>query len=214
VGVATQFCVHSALEIFQNFRNLAMARTRLIAKSRSNSDRRLEIVTGPITLIASPQTASCNVEVTIQDTPCKPSQPTKCVNASKLCHWPEGCHRFAQGGTKFCISHGGGRICQSPGCNRSAQGARSFFCISHGGGRRCLSPGCTTSARGATGFCVLHGGGVQCKHDGCHKTAQRPTDYCIAHGGGRRCKSPGCNASLRGGYTVHCKNHTNFSSQV
>ena len=192
-----------------------MARTRVIAKKRSYFDpqRKLAIATGPLTVISSsPCTPGSALELSVLKehvSSRKPSPPPRTVTASKLCQWPDGCHRFAQGGTKLCISHGGGRICQSAGCNRSAQGSRSSFCISHGGGRRCLSPGCTTSARGARGFCVLHGGGVQCKRDGCHKTAQRPTDYCIAHGGGKRCQFPGCGSSLRGGYTVYCKNHIN-----
>jgi len=125
---------------------------------------------------------------------------------SKLCQSPDGCHRFAQGRSKFCISHGGGNICEFAECKRSAQGT-SQFCIRHGGGRRCLTPGCKTSARGSTGFCVIHGGGIQCKHEGCTKTAQRPTDFCIAHGGGKRCSFLGCSASIRSTSAGFCKKH-------
>ena len=128
--------------------------------------------------------------------------PCNTKSSSKLCRWEDGCKRFAQGGTKFCISHGGGRICITPGCTKSAQGANSSCCIRHGGGRRCISPGCGTSARGSTGFCVLHGGGVKCHFEGCLKTAQRPTDFCIKHGGGKRCIFPGCNLPLRKGFCV------------
>ena len=129
--------------------------------------------------------------------------------ASKLCRWEDGCDRFAQGGTKFCISHGGGRICATPGCTKSAQGANSTNCIRHGGGRRCISPGCSTSARGSTGFCVIHGGGIKCHFDGCMKTAQRPSNFCIKHGGGKRCTLPGCTLPLKKGFSF-CKQHSEF----
>jgi len=48
--------------------------------------------------------------------------------------------------------------CEHPGCTKSAQGATKL-CKLHGGGKRCEHPGCTKSAIGATKLCVLHGGG-------------------------------------------------------
>ena len=115
----------------------------------------------------------------------------------RLCQHPDGCSRYAQGNTRLCITHGGGRRCHHHGCTKSVQGAQGQFCIAHGGGRRCQVPGCTRSSRGNSDRCVHHGGGVRCHFEGCNKSAQRPSDYCIAHGGGKRCSVHGCGNSSR-----------------
>ena len=44
------------------------------------------------------------------------------------------------GATHRCTSHGGGRRCQEPSCEKGAMGG-SGKCISHGGGRRCGESG-------------------------------------------------------------------------
>lgn len=54
----------------------------------------------------------------------------------------------------LCRGHGGGRRCQSAGCNKCAQ-SRSPFCWAHGGGKRCEAPGCRRS-RKTKRFCVDH----------------------------------------------------------
>jgi hypothetical protein len=116
----------------------------------------------------------------------------------KLCQYPDGCGKSAQGSTMFCIAHGGGGRCQYPdGCNKSAQGSTTF-CKAHGGGKRCQYPqGCDKSAQGSTMFCKAHGGGKQCQYpEGCGKSAIGRTLFCKAHGGGKRCQYPeGCGKS-------------------
>lgn len=130
-----------------------------------------------------------------------------CKKPSKVCQYTGGCPRYSQGGTRFCIAHGGGKRCSYPGCTKSVQGSRSSLCIAHGGGKRCVIPGCDHAARGATPHCVAHGGGARCREGGCMKSAQRPSDFCIAHGGGRRCCVQGCTAILRGGSGRLCQRH-------
>ena len=51
--------------------------------------------------------------------------------------------------------------CTHAGCDKGAQGGTEF-CITHGGGKRCTHAGCDKGAIGATGFCVTHGGGKRC----------------------------------------------------
>jgi len=133
---------------------------------------------------------------------------SKYKKPSKVCQHPGGCPRYSQGGTRFCISHGGGKRCSFPGCGKSVQGSRSSLCIAHGGGKRCVVPGCEHAARGATDHCVAHGGGARCHESGCMKSAQRPSDFCIAHGGGRRCCIQGCSGILRGAGSARlCQRH-------
>ena len=149
---------------------------------------------------------------TIAKTIAEESLKHQARSKNKLCRFAGGCGRFAQGGTKLCISHGGGRICNFEGCKKSAQGVQGSFCIAHGGGKRCISPGCKTSARGSSGFCVNHGGGYKCQYKdgndvGCLKVAQRPSDFCIAHGGGKRCCVPDCGAIRRRDHPFYCKIH-------
>mmetsp|Transcript_6095 Transcript_6095/g.7344 ORF Transcript_6095/g.7344 Transcript_6095/m.7344 type:complete len:451 (-) Transcript_6095:77-1429(-) len=114
----------------------------------------------------------------------------------RLCEETE-CNKFAQGGTLYCISHGGGRRCHIKGCSRSAHGTTSF-CISHGGGIQCEVAGCQKSIQGNTKRCKGHGGGKRCRYRNCDKAAQDSTEYCKGHGGGRRCNFPMCVKSARG----------------
>ena len=76
------------------------------------------------------------------------------------------CPNEAVGKSGLCISHGGGKRCQEPGCNKGAvpvaKGAvpvRSTpdRCSKHGGGYRCEEAGCNKGARGLTGRCLAHG---------------------------------------------------------
>uniref|UniRef100_A0A7S3PJV9 WRKY19-like zinc finger domain-containing protein n=1 Tax=Aplanochytrium stocchinoi TaxID=215587 RepID=A0A7S3PJV9_9STRA len=124
------------------------------------------------------------------------------------------CTKYAQGPTKFCVAHGGGRRCNFSGCTKSAAGVTKF-CIGHGGGKRCHVPNCPKSAICPSPFCFAHGGGKRCKHIGCKKGARGSTDYCIGHGGGKRCNFYGCPrsglvrgsaAKLKVGY---CIEHSN-----
>jgi hypothetical protein len=132
----------------------------------------------------------------------------------RMCQNPfPKCTRYAQGNTKLCIAHGGGRRCEAPGCTRSVQGARSQHCISHGGGKRCEIPGCSRSARGRSNRCVHHGGGARCLASGCSKSAQRPSDYCISHGGGRRCMVPDCANNTRSQHPHLCLPHYSHQQQ-
>ena len=136
------------------------------------------------------------------------SRVSKHKKPSKVCQHPSGCSRYSQGGTRFCIGHGGGKRCSMFGCNKSVQGSRSSLCIAHGGGKRCEADGCDHAARGATLYCVAHGGGARCQEFACQKSAQRPSDFCIAHGGGRRCAVPDCLTILRGNSTARlCPRH-------
>jgi hypothetical protein len=68
-----------------------------------------------------------------------------------------GCNKCAQGSTKLCISHGGGRRCKVLGCLKGARDRN--FCANHGGGRRCHIESCAKSAVGGSDSCTLHGGG-------------------------------------------------------
>jgi hypothetical protein len=52
---------------------------------------------------------------------------------SRKCEY-EDCDKCAQGSTKFCIKHGGGRRCTVEGCNKGARDKN--FCAGHGGGKR------------------------------------------------------------------------------
>ena len=48
------------------------------------------------------------------------------------------------------------RICAEAGCKKYAQGATKR-CVRHGGGRRCQTPDCTKSAAGSTVSCRIYG---------------------------------------------------------
>jgi hypothetical protein len=138
----------------------------------------------------------------------QPVKKEKKKKPSKVCQHPGGCNKYSQGGTRFCIGHGGGKKCSVLNCNKSVQGTRSLTCISHGGGKRCDFDGCMHAARGSSNRCCAHGGGPRCKETGCRRSAQRPSDYCVTHGGGKRCATPGCNAILRGSSNRLCARHT------
>lgn len=107
-------------------------------------------------------------------------------STAKRCTYegPEGvCMRVARGSDPHCITHGGGRRCRLPGCNKSARGKESF-CKAHGGGKRCQEHGCTKSAEGKSEYCHTHGGGTRCTMEGCNKAARGATGLCISHGEG------------------------------
>lgn len=122
---------------------------------------------------------------------------------TRKCQAP-GCGKCAQGSTKFCIAHGGGRRCTFPSCTKGARD--KFFCAAHGGGKRCVFPDCIRSAVGGTNICTSHGGGRKCCYDGCTKSAQSPTDFCVRHGGGKQCEEPHCLKVARG-RTNKCAAH-------
>lgn len=85
-----------------------------------------------------------------------PKKRRKGPPKGKKCRF-DNCGKYAQGGTRFCVSHGGGRRCESEGCTAAAR-AKTKFCTKHGGGKRCQQAACTKSAIGSTQFCVRHGG--------------------------------------------------------
>jgi hypothetical protein len=126
------------------------------------------------------------------------------VKYCRLCIEP-GCTKNAQGATRKCIAHGGGRRCIVDNCTKSAQGT-TRKCKAHGGGRRCSFPNCTKSARGSTNKCKAHGGGRRCEADGCNNSAAGSTFRCITHGGGRKCIVENCTKSAAGS-TPKCKAH-------
>lgn len=145
--------------------------------------------------------------ITNASTPRKPY--TYCIKHNvtpRLCeHSAEPCTKRAQGNTRFCIAHGGGRRCTYPGCDRGARD--KFFCAGHGGGKRCFVPNCGKSAVGGSNMCTGHGGGKRCDHQsGCTKSAQAGTRFCVKHGGGRKCVVQGCEKVARG-RTSHCAAH-------
>ena len=118
------------------------------------------------------------------------------AHGGRRCQEP-GCDTSAQGGRDRCIAHGGGNRCQEPGCDNSAQGA-SGRCKAHGRGRRCQEPGCDKIAQGATDRCKAHGGGWRCQEPGCDKGALSASGRCVAHGGGKRFQEPGCGKGAQG----------------
>ncbi len=135
---------------------------------------------------------------------CQETANGRCKQAKRTCQ-EQGCSKWAQGATDFCIAHGGGKRCTFEGCTKSAAGATDF-CKRHGGGRRCTSEGCTKAAAGATDFCIQHGGGRRCIYTNCTKAATGATDFCIQHGGGKRCTFEGCTKSARN-RTDFCAKH-------
>jgi hypothetical protein len=76
------------------------------------------------------------------------------ARGTRLCE-VDGCRKLGQGGTPYCIGHGGGKRCTAEGCTKGARG--KLFCAAHGGGRRCEGGGCAKSARSNSKFCVKHG---------------------------------------------------------
>ena len=127
----------------------------------------------------------------------------KSHSTTKRCE-ESGCLKFPQGGTRYCIAHGGGRRCTFANCTKGARDR--YFCAAHGGGRRCSADGCAKAAVGGSERCATHGGGRKCQHDGCSKSAQSPTSFCVMHGGGRKCSKPGCSKVARG-RTAFCAAH-------
>ena len=91
-----------------------------------------------------------------------------------------------------CISHGGGNLCQEPGCGKVAK-SPSTRCVSHGGGKRCAVEGCSNTAE-SRGKCRSHGGGKRCEAEGCDRASQSH-GKCKKHGGGKRCEEPSCDKS-------------------
>jgi hypothetical protein len=80
--------------------------------------------------------------------------------------------------------------CQEADCSKLAADGSTRHCKAHGGGKRCQHEGCSKSAvqGGGTLHCVAHGGGKRCQQAGCLKSALGDTEHCVAHGGGRRCQ--------------------------
>ena len=81
--------------------------------------------------------AQCSAAHAGENTPSPASNMRK-----RCCKYEGGCSKFAQGGTPFCASHGGGKRCTFDGCTKSAVG-KTPLCVAHGGGKRCASEGCT-----------------------------------------------------------------------
>jgi hypothetical protein len=122
----------------------------------------------------------------------------------KLCSEPK-CGKHAQGGSDYCVTHGGGKRCSELGCTSSARHGTDK-CIKHGGGDRCSVLGCRSSAQGGTDKCVTHGGGKRCSELGCRSSAVGTTEKCVTHGGGKRCSELGCRSSAIG-TTEKCVTH-------
>jgi hypothetical protein len=122
----------------------------------------------------------------------------------KLCSEPK-CGKHAQGGSDYCVTHGGGKRCSELGCTSSARHGTDK-CIKHGGGDRCSVLGCRSSAQGGTDKCVTHGGGKRCSELGCRSSAIGTTEKCVTHGGGKRCSELGCRSSAIG-TTEKCVTH-------
>mmetsp|Transcript_18721 Transcript_18721/g.30565 ORF Transcript_18721/g.30565 Transcript_18721/m.30565 type:complete len:388 (+) Transcript_18721:2796-3959(+) len=100
--------------------------------------------------IDQPINENANIQIEI-----KPKGKEKEKKNAKKCRMP-GCHKFYRSGSRFCVSHGGGRRCNIDGCTKSAQGSTNF-CSAHGGGKRCQYEGCKKGARGRSQFCIAHG---------------------------------------------------------
>lgn len=96
---------------------------------------------------------------------------------NRVCDQAE-CQKYAQGGTLFCVRHGGGKRCRVNGCDSGARGS-SLLCILHGGGKRCRATSCEKSAVGATNFCVRHGGvTLESPSCCCIFLASQSSNYC------------------------------------
>ncbi|TKY70990.1 WRKY transcription factor 19 [Spatholobus suberectus] len=140
-------------------------------------------------------------------------EPPHCNSNPKTCQ-VQGCGKGARGASGRCISHGGGRRCQKPSCNKGAEylgGTKSAegstdFCFAHGGGQRCSHKGCIRAARGKYGLCIRHGGGKRCQRENCTKSVEDLSGLCISHGGGCRCQASGCTKGAQGS-TMFCKAH-------
>jgi hypothetical protein len=76
----------------------------------------------------------------------------------------------------------GRRQCEQQGCTKRAADGGTPFCIAHGGGKRCQEEGCLKSAQGDTGHCKAHGAGRRCQHKGCIKSAQAGGPAAAPHG--------------------------------
>mmetsp|Transcript_33406 Transcript_33406/g.48421 ORF Transcript_33406/g.48421 Transcript_33406/m.48421 type:complete len:1032 (-) Transcript_33406:413-3508(-) len=122
---------------------------------------------------------------------------------NRKCH-ADGCMKCAQGATKYCIGHGGGKRCTFAGCDKGARD--KLFCAAHGGGKRCSLEGCGKAAVGGSSLCTAHGGGKRCSVPNCSKSSQSSTSFCVKHGGGKTCKMDNCNKVARG-RTDYCAAH-------
>ena len=158
--------------------------------------------------------ASTAMKDAMQTLPPPDSLESFCVEISKTDNsqqeFPErkcavdGCFKFPQSSTPYCIAHGGGRRCTYPNCTKAARD--KLLCAAHGGGKRCSIQGCTKAAVGGSANCSQHGGGKKCTFEGCSKAAQSPTTLCVMHGGGRRCSFKSCTKVARG-KTNFCSAH-------
>ncbi|KAF0688555.1 Aste57867_19845 [Aphanomyces stellatus] len=121
---------------------------------------------------------------------------TKCI--FKACH-----HTAAIDSIK-CWFHRNRDKCEVVDCFNQACARKR--CVSHGGKRACDFPGCTANAR-VGAYCGPHGSTNKKRHctiDGCTKFAHARR-RCVAHGGGRLCNMAGCQSQSRnGGY---CQRH-------
>eukprot|EP00240_Pyramimonas_obovata_P014090 CAMPEP_0118955956 /NCGR_PEP_ID=MMETSP1169-20130426/60798_1 /TAXON_ID=36882 /ORGANISM="Pyramimonas obovata, Strain CCMP722" /LENGTH=189 /DNA_ID=CAMNT_0006903891 /DNA_START=224 /DNA_END=793 /DNA_ORIENTATION=+ len=69
------------------------------------------------------------------------------------------CTKFAaNGGTLFCLAHGGGHRCQHEGCDGPAISHGTPFCKSHAARHTCMAHGCTNIPEGYAINCAYHGG--------------------------------------------------------
>jgi len=124
---------------------------------------------------------------------------------------PPSSKAVVDGDPTMCVSHGGGDICGTEGCNgqRNAGWMGNYgvvgMCTKHGGGAQCLemvdgeacgalaAPRCADRS-GVHNRCRSHGGGSVCRTEGCTRPGGR--DYfdnrgvrgmCTKHGGGAQC---------------------------
>ena len=70
-------------------------------------------------------------------------------------HLPTPFLLYTQASTPYCVKHGGGRLCATPGCCRAARG-KSDFCSTHGGAKKCRTVQCDKQAIGRHDYCKPH----------------------------------------------------------
>lgn len=186
--------VRAAADLHESFQSPFDAEDAIFAELRGNESLTKDD--------DAPTKLQC-LETSSVDSLCRPAMKNSSGGGTKRCE-ELGCSKFPQGGTRFCIAHGGGRRCTFANCTKGARDR--FFCAAHGGGRRCSAEGCSKAAVGGSERCATHGGGRKCQHDGCIKSAQSPTSFCVMHGGGRKCSKPGCSKVARG-RTAFCAAH-------
>jgi hypothetical protein len=88
------------------------------------------------------------------------------INVTKRICNEADCKTYAVSGYFKCKKHGGGKLCNEPGCKSGAIDSKTGKCSKHGGGKRCNEPDCNSKAANKSDKCTKHGGNL-CNEPGC-----------------------------------------------